>query len=93
MRIVLLLSFMFLTGCFGPPIVQMAGLTVTAVDVATVPIKRKILKEVTEQGDDKWQTTVNQKDITTGCYGKCDKKKEMLIDTQTDIVQSGDSTK
>lgn len=93
MRIVLLLSFIFLTGCFGPPIIQMAGLTVTAVDVATMPIKRKIIKEVTDQGDDTWQTTVNQKDITTGCYGKCDKKKEYQIHTQTATVQTGDNTR
>ena len=35
-----------LTGCFGPPIVKLAGLSVTAVDVATIPIKNDIRKEV-----------------------------------------------
>tara|TARA_B100000035_G_C20629548_1_gene391698 strand:+ start:209 stop:364 length:156 start_codon:yes stop_codon:yes gene_type:complete len=35
-----------LTGCFGPPIVKIAGLSVTAIDVATIPIKNDIRKEV-----------------------------------------------
>ncbi len=35
-----------LTGCFGPPIMKVAGLSVTAVDVATIPIKNEVRKEV-----------------------------------------------
>jgi len=47
MRAVLLIIVcLMLTGCFGPPIVKLAGLSVTAVDVATIPIKNDIRKEV-----------------------------------------------
>lgn len=47
MRAVLLIIVcLMLTGCFGPPIVKIAGLSVTAVDVATIPIKNDIRKEV-----------------------------------------------
>lgn len=35
-----------LTGCFGPPIMKVAGLSVTVVDVATIPIKNEVRKEV-----------------------------------------------
>jgi hypothetical protein len=93
--LLLVLVLIFLTGCFGPPIVKMGELTVTAVDVATVPVKRKIIKEVTNQGDDTWKTE-NQKDTMTGCYGKCDKKEKfqtVSIHTQTVTVQNGENTK
>lgn len=47
MRAVLLIIVcLMLTGCFGPPIVKIAGLSVTAVDVATIPIKNEVRKEV-----------------------------------------------
>lgn len=47
MRTVLLIIVcLMLTGCFGPPIVKIAGLSVTAVDVATIPIKNEVRKEV-----------------------------------------------
>ncbi len=47
MRTVLLIIVcLMLTGCFGPPIVKIAGLSVTAIDVATIPIKNDIRKEV-----------------------------------------------
>lgn len=47
MRAVLLIIVcLILTGCFGPPIVKIAGLSVTAVDVATIPIKNEVTKEV-----------------------------------------------
>lgn len=47
MRTVLLIIVcLMLTGCFGPPIVKIAGLSVTAVDVATIPIKSEVRKEV-----------------------------------------------
>lgn len=47
MRAVLLIIVcLMLTGCFGPPIVKIAGLSVTAIDVATIPIKNDIRKEV-----------------------------------------------
>ena len=47
MRAVLLIIVcLMLTGCFGPPIVKIAGLSVTAIDVATIPIKNEVRKEV-----------------------------------------------
>ena len=47
MRAVLLIIVcLMLTGCFGPPIVKIAGLSVAAIDVATIPIKNDIRKEV-----------------------------------------------
>ncbi len=47
MKTVLLMLICFmLTGCFGPPIVKVAGLSVTAIDIATMPIKNEVRKEV-----------------------------------------------
>ena len=44
--VLLMLICLMLTGCFGPPIMKVAGLSVTAVDVATIPIKNEVRKEV-----------------------------------------------
>lgn len=44
--VLLMLICLMLTGCFGPPIVKIAGLSVTAIDVATIPIKNEVRKEV-----------------------------------------------
>tara|TARA_E500000081_G_C5844375_1_gene223501 strand:- start:246 stop:428 length:183 start_codon:yes stop_codon:yes gene_type:complete len=47
MRAVLLIvTCLMLTGCFGPPIMYVGGLTVTAVDIASIPAKNKIRKEI-----------------------------------------------
>ena len=47
MRAVLLIIVcLMLTGCFGPPIVKIAGLSVTAIDVPTIQFKNDIRKEV-----------------------------------------------
>lgn len=49
MRTVLLIvTCLMLTGCFGPPIMYVGGLTVTAVDIASIPIKNKMRKEITK---------------------------------------------
>jgi hypothetical protein len=47
MRAVLLIvTCLMLTGCFGPPIMYVGGLTVTAVDIASIPAKNKIRKQI-----------------------------------------------
>ena len=47
-----------LTGCFGPPIMYVGGLTVTAVDIASIPIKNKMRKEIIK--DNKKALTNNE---------------------------------
>jgi len=50
MRTVLLIvTCLMLTGCFGPPILYVGGLTVTAVDIASIPAKNKIRKEIIKE--------------------------------------------
>ena len=59
MRAVLLIvTCLMLTGCFGPPIMYVGGLTVTAVDIASIPIKNKMRKEIIK--DNKKALTNNE---------------------------------
>lgn len=56
--VILIVTCLMLTGCFGPPIMYVGGLTVTAVDIASIPIKNKMRKEIIK--DDKEALTNNE---------------------------------
>ena len=61
MRTVLLIvTCLMLTGCFGPPIMYVGGLTVTAVDIASIPAKNKIRKEIIKNENEKKALTNNE---------------------------------
>jgi hypothetical protein len=49
-----------LTGCFGPPIMYVGGLTVTVVDIASIPAKNKIRKEIIKNENEKKALTNNE---------------------------------
>jgi hypothetical protein len=49
-----------LTGCFGPPIMYVGGLTVTAVDIASIPAKNKIRKEIIKNENEKKALITNE---------------------------------
>lgn len=56
--VILIVTCLMLTGCFGPPIMYVGGLTVTAVDIASIPIKNKMRKEIIK--DNKKALTNNE---------------------------------
>ena len=61
MRTVLLIvTCLMLTGCFGPPIMYVGGLTVTAVDIASIPAKNKIRKENIKNENEKKALITNE---------------------------------
>ncbi len=61
MRTVLLIvTCLMLTGCFGPPIMYVGGLTVTAVDIASIPAKNKIRKEIIKNENEKKALITNE---------------------------------
>tara|TARA_B100001094_G_C18122141_1_gene767462 strand:- start:1058 stop:1246 length:189 start_codon:yes stop_codon:yes gene_type:complete len=61
MRTVLLIvTCLMLTGCFGPPIMYVGGLTVTVVDIASIPAKNKIRKEIIKNENEKKALTNNE---------------------------------
>lgn len=47
--LLLFVTCLMLTGCFGPSIMYVGGLSITVVDVASIPAKNKIRKHVIKE--------------------------------------------